>query len=188
MEFIENERLNGLYKLSELCMDLVAIARIVKPRGLRGEVVAEILTDFPERFEGLETVTAVMPDASRRELKIEEHWYQSGRVVLKFVGYDTIELGETLRNAEICVAEAEAVQLEADEYFDWELAGCRVETLDGAEVGVVLEIMRNGGTEILVVEGGEKEYLIPFASRICPEVDIDKRLIRIDPPDGLLEF
>ncbi len=169
-------------------MDLVAIARIVKPRGLRGEVVAEILTDFPERFKDLESVTAVMPDASRRELKIEQHWFQSGRVVLKFAGYDTVELGETLRNAEICVAESEAVELEADEYFDWDLAGCRVETLDGTEVGIVREIMRNGGTEILVVDGGEKEYLIPFAETICPDVDVDNKLIRIDPPRGLLEF
>lgn len=169
-------------------MDLVAIARIVKPRGLRGEVVAEILTDFPERFEGLETVTAVMPDAGRRELKIEEHWFQSGRVVLKFDGYDTIEFGETLRNAEICIPQSEAVELEADEYFDWELAGCRVETLEGIEIGIVREIMRNGGTEILVVDGGEKEYLIPFATTICPEVDIENKLIRVDPPEGLLEF
>lgn len=169
-------------------MDLVAIARIVKPRGLRGEVVAEILTDFPERFEGLESVTAVMPDESRRELKIEEHWFQSGRVVLKFAGYDTIELGETLRNAEICVAESEAVELEADEYFDWELAGCSVETLDGAEIGTVREIMRNGGTEILVVDGSEKEYLIPFAETICTEIDIENKLIRVDPPEGLLDF
>ncbi len=168
-------------------MDLVAIARIVKPRGLRGEVVAKILTDFPGRFEGLEDITAVMPDDNRRELKIEDHWFQSGRVVLKFVGYDTVELGETLRNAEVCVAESEAVELEADEYFDWELAGCRVETLAGTEVGTVREIMRNGGTEILVVDG-EKEYLIPFALTICPEVDVDKKLIRINPPEGLLEF
>jgi 16S rRNA processing protein RimM len=169
-------------------MDLVAIARIVKPRGLRGEVVAEVLTDFPERFEGLETVTAVMPDVSQRELKIEEHWFQSGRIVLKFAGYDTIELGETLRNAEICIQEAEAVELEAGEYFDWQLAGCRVENIDGDDIGIVREVMRNSGTEILVVDGSEKEYLIPFARTICPEVDIENKLIRIDPPEGLLEF
>lgn len=169
-------------------MDLVAIARIVKPRGLRGEVVAEILTDFPERFEGLEAVTAVMPDAGLRELKIEEHWFQSGRVVLKFAGVDTIELGETLRNAEICIPQSEAVELDEDEYYDFELVGCQVETLDGAEIGIVREIMRNGGTEILVVDGSEKEYLIPFANAICVEVDIENKLIRIDPPEGLLEF
>jgi len=52
--------------------DLVAVARIAKSRGLRGEVVADILTDFPERFENLETVLAVKPDGSREELKFEK--------------------------------------------------------------------------------------------------------------------
>ncbi len=83
--------------------DLVAVARIVRPRGLKGEVVAEILTDFPERFEALDTVRAVRPSGELFELKIEKFWFQSGRVVLKFAGFDTVESGETLRGVEICV-------------------------------------------------------------------------------------
>lgn len=168
--------------------ELIAIARIVRSRGLRGEMVAELLTDFPERFEELAIVTAAMPDATRLELTIEKYWFQNGRVVLKFEGFDTIEQGETLRGAEICVSQADAVELDADEYFDWELINCRVETLDGTDIGLVREVMRNGATEILVVKGSEKEFLIPFATAICPVVDIGNRLIRIDPPEGLLEF
>lgn len=167
--------------------DLVAVARIAKPRGLKGELVADILTDFPERFDGLKTVIAVMPDESRRELTLENHWFQSGRMVLKFVGINSIEDGEMLRNAEICVPESDAVQLDEGEYFDWQLAGCRVVTVGGDEIGKVRELMRTGATEILVVDG-EKEYLIPFAEAICTEVDIENGVILIDPPEGLLEF
>lgn len=167
--------------------DLVAIARIVKPRGLKGEVVAEILTDFPDRFERLRDVIAVMPDATRRELKIEDKWFQRDRIVLKFVGHDSVEVVEALRGTEICVAEDQAVELALDEYYEWQLAGCKVETIDGVNIGAVRELMRTGGNEILVVDG-EKEYLIPFAATICVEVDIENKLIRIDPPDGLLEF
>ena len=167
--------------------DLVAVARIAKPRGLKGELAADILTDFPERFEDLVNVTAVLPNSTRRELKIEKHWFQSGRIVLKFEGFDSIEAAETLRGAEICVAETEAVELEDGEYFDWDLAGCEVRTLDATVIGTVRELMRTGATEILVVDG-EKEYLIPFAESICTEVDIEKKLIVIDPPEGLLEF
>lgn len=168
--------------------DLVAIARIVRTRGLKGELVAELLTDFPERFEHLEHVTAVRPDGSTMELKLEDFWFQNGRVVLRFEGYGTIETSEALRGFEICVPESEAVELGDDEFFDWELHGCRVETLDGNDVGVVTEVLRNGGTEILVVKDGDKDHLIPFAGTICPEVDIENKLIRIDPPDGLLDF
>ncbi|MBP7415842.1 MAG: ribosome maturation factor RimM [Pyrinomonadaceae bacterium] len=167
--------------------DLVAVARIAKPRGLKGEVVADILTDFPERFDGLKTVIAVMPNDSRRELTLENHWFQSGRMVLKFAGINSIEDGETLRNAEICVPETDVVELDEGEYFDWQLAGCRVVTVSGEEIGKVRELMRTGATEILVVDG-EKEYLIPFAEAICTEVDIENGIILIDPPEGLLEF
>lgn len=168
--------------------ELVAIANIVRTRGLKGEVVADILTDFPERFELLDTVTAVREGGERFELKIEKFWFQTGRVILKFVGYDTIESGETLRNVEICVPESEAVELDDDEYFDWELTGCKVETIDGVIVGEVRELMRTGGTELLVVAGESKEYLIPFAETICVEVDIENKVIRVDPPEGLLDF
>jgi 16S rRNA processing protein RimM len=168
--------------------ELVAIAKIVRTRGLKGEVVADILTDFPERFEILNDVTVVSESGERFELKIEKFWFQNGRVILKFAGFDSIESGEMLRNVEICVPESEAVELDADEYFDWELVGCKVETLDGEQIGEVRELMRTGGTELLVVEGEAKEYLIPFATAICVEVDIENKLIKVDPPNGLLEF
>jgi 16S rRNA processing protein RimM len=167
--------------------DLVAIARIVKPRGLIGEVTADILTDFPERFDRLKQVTAVMPDASRCELKIEGHWFQSNRIVFKFSGYDSIEQSETLRDAEICVAESETIELDTDEFYDWQLVDCEVEAVTGERIGKVRELIRTGGTEILVVDG-EKEFLVPFAATICVEVDVENKLIRIDPPEGLLEF
>lgn len=169
-------------------MDLVAIANIVRTRGLKGEVVADVLTDFPERFLGLDNVTAVRLSGERFDLKIEKYWFQNGRVILKFSGYDTIERGETLRNCEICVPESDAVELEDDEYYDWDLEGCRVETIDGEVIGEVRELMRTGGSELLVVQGETKEYLIPFAEAICVEVDVENKLIRIDPPEGLLEF
>lgn len=168
--------------------DLIAIAKLAKPRGLRGEIVGDVLTDFPERFENLKRVTIVHSNSETAEIEIEKFWFQKDRIVLKFVGYDSIEAAETLRNAEICVPETEAVELEADEYFDWELEGCSVETVEGQRIGTVKELMRTGGTELLVVAGSEKEYLIPFAETICTEVDVENKRIRIDAPEGLLDF
>lgn len=168
--------------------DLVAIAKIVKTRGIRGEVVADVLTDFPDRFDGLSDVTGVGPDGKRSELKIEDFWFQKDRVVLRFAGYNSVDQSEALRGFEICVPESSTPSLGEDEFFDWQLAGCEVETVDGQRIGKVREIMRTGGTEILVVEGDSREYLIPFAEAICREVDIDAKRIQIDPPEGLLEF
>ncbi|HWT02305.1 MAG TPA: ribosome maturation factor RimM [Pyrinomonadaceae bacterium] len=175
--------------MSDAGGELVAVARAVKTRGLRGEVVAELLTDFPERFEGLENLIAVAPDGSRTPLALEEHWFQGGRIVLKFSGYDSIEAASKLVGFEFAVPEAERVELEEDEFYDWELAGCRVETVGGELLGTVREVMRTGGVEMLVVEGDAgREYLIPMAEDICVEIDIESKLVRVDPPEGLLEF
>jgi 16S rRNA processing protein RimM len=170
--------------------ELVAVARGVRTRGLRGEIVADLLTDFPERFEGLENLIAVAPDGTRTVLKLEEHWFQGERIILKFAGFDSVEAARTLVGYEFAVREAERVELEEDEFYDWELQGCRVETVSNEEVGVVRGVMRTGGVEVLVVVNAatEREHLIPLAEEICVLIDVEGKLIRIDPPEGLLEF
>ncbi len=171
--------------------EFVAIAKLLKTRGLRGELVAALLTDFPERFENLEKVFAVSENGKISELEIEKFWFQKGRIILKFKGFDSIESAETLRNFEICIPESQAVELDTEEFFDWQLQECFVETVEGKKIGRVREIMRTGGTEILVVEDAsdaKKDYLIPFAKAICVEIDIENRLIKVDAPEGLLEF
>jgi 16S rRNA processing protein RimM len=136
----------------------------------------------------LEKVFAVKPNGETLELKIEKFWFQKNRIVFKFVDFDSIEAAETLRDCEISVAEDDAVELETDEFYDWQLQDCVVETIEGVKLGVVKEVLRTGGTEILVVAGETKEYLIPFAEKICTEVDIENKLIKVDAPEGLLEF
>lgn len=170
--------------------DLVAVALAVRTRGLRGEIVAELLTDFPERFEGLENLIAVAPDGARSDLRLEEYWFQRERIILKFAGFDSIEAASALVGYEFAVPEAERVELEDDEFYDWELEGCRVETVGGDEVGRVREVIKTGGVEVLAVVNAEtgREHLIPLAEEICVEIDIEGKLIRVDPPEGLLEF
>jgi 16S rRNA processing protein RimM len=169
--------------------DLVAVAKILRPRGLRGEAVAEVLTDFPERFENLDRVTAVLPNGERRDLILENAWFQKERVVLKFTGLGTVEDAEALRDAEICISETEAVELEEGEFFDWQLEGCEAITTEGEPVGKIREVLRTGGTEVLVLDTADgREVLIPFAESICTEVDIEGKRITVDPPEGLLEF
>ena len=171
--------------------ELVAVAYAVRTRGLRGELVADLLTDFPERFAGLDELIAVAPDGERETLKLEGHWFQAGRVVLKFAGYDSIEKAVALIGREFAVLESERVELDDDEFYDWELVGCRVETVEGETIGTVREVLRTGGVEVLLVESAvtpEREHMIPLAGTICVEIDVEEKLIRVDAPEGLLEF
>jgi 16S rRNA processing protein RimM len=171
---------------------LVAVATLGKPRGIKGELVANLLTDYPERFDERKNFIALHSDGRRETLELEHHWFQGNRVVLKFAGYDTPEAAKELSGFELAVPEAECGALDADEFYDWQLVGCRVETIAGEPLGTVRELLRNGGVELLVVTPGAAErredYLIPFAKDICPVVDIAERVIRIDPPDGLLDL
>ena len=169
--------------------DLIVVARVARTRGLRGEVVADLLTDFPGRFAALKDVIAVAPDGSSRSLQIEEHWFQAKRIIFKFAGYDSIDEARELAGFQIAVPASDRVALAKDQFYEWELAGCRVETTAGKSVGVVREVMRTGRVEILVVAGdAEVEFLIPMAEEICVEIDVSRKLVRIDPPEGLLEL
>ena len=105
------------------------------------------------------------------------------------IGFDRIEEAKELVGYDLAIPSEERVSLPKNSFYEWELAGCRVETIDGAKIGDVKEIMRTGGVEILrVVDKTDRERLIPMASDICVEIDIEKKLIRIDPPEGLLDL
>ena len=166
--------------------ELVVIARLVKPKGLKGELVADIITDFPERFENLDSVLIRKKDVL--EKKIEYFRFEKKRIVFKFSGVDSIEGAENFRDWDVCIPESEVVELEEDEFFDWHLEGCEVRETDGNVVGDVIEIFRAGENVNLVVKGSEKEVMIPFVKAICTEVDLENKKIRVDLPEGLLDF
>src|SRR3989442_8855916 len=94
--------------------ELIIVARTVRPRGLKGELVADLLTDFPERFERISELSGIGPKGERKPLKLENHWFQNNRVVLKFAGYDSYETAKTLVGYEFGLPETERVQLSKD--------------------------------------------------------------------------
>lgn len=169
--------------------ELIFVARTVRTRGLKGELIADLLTDFPERFERISQLQGLGPTGEVQQLNLESYWFQNGRVVLKFSGYDSIESAKTLIGYKLGLPEAERVQLSAGEFYDWELEGCAVQIEHGSAIGTVREVMRTGGVELLVVEDETRhEHLIPMAQSIVVEIDLSRKRILIDPPEGLLDL
>lgn len=167
----------------------VIVARGVKPKGLKGELVAELLTDFPERFAAISQFFAFSPKGERTAVKLERYSLQGNRVVLKLEGHDSIESASTLVGYEFAVPESERVELGADEFYDWELEGCEVTTVDGQPVGKVTAVMRTGAANLLVVADGKgASSLIPMVASMLIEIDKEGKAITIDPPEGLLEL
>jgi len=167
----------------------IVIARIVKPRGIRGEVNCVIQTDFPERFASLESVTVWLPNEARLKLKIEDAWFHNDRVILKFEGYDTMTAAQQLTGGRLVIADSELELLEDGQFFEHQVIGSDVITSDGRSIGRVKSVMRTGGTDVLVLQTEEGlERMIPFADEICTEVDVSARRITVAPPDGLLDL
>ena len=168
--------------------DLIVIARAVRTHGLKGEIVAELLTDFPERFEAVHELVVVSQSGERKQCRLENYWFQKNRVVLKLADYQDVDKAKELIGSDFAIHESERVPLDEDEYYDWELEGCTVKVGDQS-IGEVRSVMRTGGAEILVVsnQSGKEQY-VPLAAPIVIEVNVAAKTIVIDPPEGLLEL
>ena len=176
----------------------LAVARVVRPHGRKGEVVAEILTDFPERVKASRTIYIEHSDSRPEPVTLERSRIHKGRFVLKFSGINSIEQADTLRAKHVLIPAAERAVLSENSYYVWQLQGCRVLQDQGhgstplIEVGIVVDVeSRPGGVDLLHIaipgrQGGE--LLIPLAQSICKRIDVDAKTILIDPPEDLLEL
>jgi 16S rRNA processing protein RimM len=169
--------------------DDVVIARIVKARGINGEVACDMETDFPQRFEALERVTVITPGGTRAQLGLEGFWFHKGRIVVKFEGYDTMSAAQTLVGGLLVIPQSDLLPLQEGEFYEHQVVGSQVVDMDGSVVGVVSRLMRTGGTDLLVVDAGDgREYLIPFTDAICVDVNVISKRVTVDAPEGLLEL
>jgi 16S rRNA processing protein RimM len=166
----------------------ISIARIARTRGNRGEVLADLHTDFPDRFSTLEEVWLEFADGRRISIKIEEAWEHKGRMVLKFAGVENISAAEAFVGSWVQLPYSQAMELPEGTYFDHDLIGCSVELAGGERLGIVEDILRIEENNQLVVKGPGGEYLIPAVGSICTRIEIGEKRIVVDPPEGLLDL
>jgi len=161
------------------------------PQGRRGEVSAELHTDFPERFAERRRLSALAADGGRRELQLDEYWFHKGGVVLKFAGVDSISDAERLAGMELQVPLEDRSQLGTGAVYVSDVVGCEVWTAGncGARLlGKVTEVQFGAGeAPLFVLRGpGGEEILLPYAEEFVKSVDFERRRIEMDPPEGLL--
>jgi 16S rRNA processing protein RimM len=171
------------------------LAQIVRAQGRRGEVLAELLTDFPERFADRRRLFLLPPRSeSSREVQLEGHWLpqgkNAGRVVLKFATIDSITDAETLRGFEVVIPREERAPLDEDAQYIGDLIGCSlIDVRNDAErvVGVVEDVERTEGmTAMLIVQRHDgDELLVPFARAYLRCVDVAAKRIEMTLPAGL---
>lgn len=170
--------------------DWVLVAKIVRSQGRHGEVLADLLTDFPERFAERKRLFLLAPKSAPRPVELEKHWPHQGRIVLKFAGIDSINDAETLRGLEVCIPKSERAPLEDGAVYISDLVGCvLVDSRTGAEVGRIAGVDREASaTPLLVVGSLSGEVLVPFAKAFQPKIDLAARRIEMQLPEGLLDL
>jgi 16S rRNA processing protein RimM len=175
--------------------DWVLLARIVRPQGRRGEVLADIFTDFPDQFAQRQGLFLRSPAAAGRkvlrEAKVDAHWLHKGRVVLKFSDIDSITDAEDLRGFDVVVAREQRIPLEGDAVYVSDLVGVKVIDVSrgGAEeAGEITDVEPEGaGPAMLVVRTpAGNEVLIPFVRAYLKNMDIEARRLDMELPVGLL--
>lgn len=167
---------------------MVLVGRIARPHGLRGEVVLNPETDFiDERFRVGSTLWT-RGSAGDERLIVTAFRIQGGRPIVGFEGFARIEEVDRLSGQELRVPDTALHPLEPGSFYHHQLAGCAVETIDGRQVGVVDHVEGGAGGSRLVVYGRAGEILIPLATEICVDIDVEAKRIRINPPEGLLDL
>jgi 16S rRNA processing protein RimM len=155
--------------------------------------MAELHTDFPERFAERRELWGLAADGSCRPLQLEEHWFHKGGVVLKFAGVDSISDAEQLGKLELQVPLEQRSELEAGATYVSELVGCEVWSIgaDGPKLlGTIAEVQFGAGeAPLLLVKGSEdREVLLPYAEEFVKSADFAGRRIEMQLPEGLVEL
>ena len=175
----------------------LTLARILRPWGRRGEVAADILTDFPERLAHMREVWLAGQNLAPRRARIASCRIHLGQAILQFEDIQTISEAEALRGLELQVPLAERAPLGLDRYYVTDLIGCEVwDEGAAAALGIVQDVQRAGEEKrsglpeswFLVVGVPPRELLIPLAAEICTRIDTAARRIEVRLPEGLREL
>lgn len=163
--------------------DFVAIGKIMKPRGIRGEAFLLPLTDFPERFDDLDVVRVESPDGAFSSLEVAYVRAYGPRTAIKFQGIDTPEDVGRLRGHFVLVAHDAVHPLPEDAFYVFQIEGLPVETASGQMVGQVVEVLSYPANDVYVVDRNGEDVLIPAVREF---VRVDKDKIVVQEIEGLL--
>ena len=172
----------------------VWLAHIRRPQGRKGEVFADLLTDFPEKFSQRKHLWLIpeKSSASPREVELIAHWSHKGGLVLHFAGVDTISEAAALTGLIVAIPRSQRAPLDEGEVYIGDLIGCSLANVVGGTpvgVGEIEDVDRSAGpVALLVVRGAQGEILIPFAQSYLRRIDLEARRVEMVLPEGLVDL
>jgi 16S rRNA processing protein RimM len=164
---------------------LIAIARVLKPRGLHGEAFLNPLTDFPERFDDLKTVTVEDTQGDRTTRRVERIRAYGSRYAVKFKGINNPDAAKRIRGSLLLVRADEVHPLPEGNYYVFELVGLKVVTEAGEQIGEVVDVLSLPGNDVYVVDRDGEELLLPAVKDLIT-VDLESEQVVVKDFEGLL--
>jgi 16S rRNA processing protein RimM len=163
------------------------VARVLRPHGLRGDLVVEVLSDVPGRLRAGAELWLVPAGGEAERVRIERVGRHAAGATVRLHGRGERDAVEGLRGAELEVERDRVPAAPEGSYYHHELLGCRCRDRREGELGEVVELEADGGGLLLAIEGPRGRLLVPFAAAFLERVDVAARTIELDLPEGLVE-
>lgn len=167
----------------------LTVGKIVNTHGIRGDLKVLLNTDFADiRFAPKNVLNLVHPETgAKHEVTIASSKPLKGMYLVRFEGFDNINLVEKYKGYEIRVSKDNTVPLEEGEYYYHQIIGCRVVGEDGADLGVITEILRPGANDVWTVKmPNGKQLLLPVIDDVVLDVDVEQKVVKVHLMEGLL--
>jgi 16S rRNA processing protein RimM len=166
--------------------EYLTVGRVLRPHGVRGELLVEVLTDFPESLPGKTVTLTAEADSPGERLVVDSVRWHRGRLLVRVAGRDDRESVEALRNYLIQIDLSQAEPLAEGQYYHHQIVGLRAVADDGRLLGRVSAILETGANDVYVVETPEGgELLVPAIRDAVRKIDLEAGEIVIHVLDGL---
>jgi 16S rRNA processing protein RimM len=167
-------------------IEWATVGKVVALFGVRGELKVRSLTDIPNRFAELDAVY-LGPHHTRYPIQGVRP-YKGEMILLKLAGIDDANTAEALRNQDLLIPLSQLAELPPDSYYQHDILGLRVFTLDGRDLGEIIDIIVTGSNDVYVLKmPAGSQVLIPAIKDVIKQIDLTRRTMHIDPLPGLLD-
>ncbi len=167
-------------------IEWATIGKVVALFGLGGELKVRVLTDIPNRFAELDAV--YVGDSHTRRVIESTRPYKGDTILVKFKGIDDATGAEKLRSADLFIPASELAKLPAGSYYQHDIIGLRVFTLDNTHLGTIVDIIETGSNDVYVIKmDNGAQQLIPAIKDVIKQIDLLRHTMHIDPMPGLLD-
>ena len=168
-------------------MERIAIGKILRAWGVKGELLIAPLCEDLKRYSQVEKVFISDSDAKEKPYGIKRSRIFQGKVLLQLEGIDSRTKAEDIKGKYLEIDKKDVPLLTEGCYYVFDLVNCQVLSLNGKKIGEVKEVLLFPANPILSVRKGKKEYLIPFVKEVVKKIDREEKKIWIEPLKGLLD-